>query len=414
MTEVPMRPFVFSCDAHVAEPHDLFVKAMPAEMKDYVISGEIQGDVRITKIGEDVILKIWTNFHKHKTGEGDAEFNSQTKDVAKDANATPDRSCTDNADNFVSDCAVDTKRRGARDLGLRIQDMDRDGVDAELVFPSLGLMLPRISNPEAQAAACAIYNDWVWDYTAPVRDRLIPAAMIPCSDLDLALAECKRAAAKGFAAFCLWEGLNNYNDEKWDPIFAFAGEMGIPLVFHTGVGDINIRALKGPGAALFNYTRQMNDAVDIITQLVGGGVLDRNPKAHIMFAEHSAGWLWGLAERMDEVYHGHGPSIKPKLGRLPSQIVRDQVHCSLQNDTGAIATRRGVGIDALMFATDYPHSEGTFPYSRDVVDKMMAEHPDCTMDEFVAVLGGNAAKLFSRANLQSQVDARQDLLTGAA
>src|SRR5690606_41414967 len=66
------------------------------------------------------------------------------------------------------------------------------------------------------------------------------------------------------------------------------------LVFHTGVGNVGIRALKGPGSGMYNYTRQMNDAVDIITQLVAGGVLDRNPKAHILFAEHSAGWLWGL------------------------------------------------------------------------------------------------------------------------
>lgn len=291
--------------------------------------------------------------------------------------------------------------------------MDRDGVDAELIFPSLGLMLPRITDPAAQATACAIYNDWAWTYTEPVRDRLIPAAMIPCADLDLALAECRRAADIGFAAFCLWEGLGNYNEPGWDPIFALAGELGIPIVFHTGVGDINIRALRGPGGALFNYTRQMNDAVDVITQLVVGGVLDRNPDAHILFAEHSAGWLWGLAERMDEVYQGHAPSISPKLTRLPSQIVRDQVRCALQNDIGSLATRRGVGIGALLFATDYPHSEGTFPFSRDVVDRMMAEHPDCTMDEFVAVLGGNAARLFGRAGLQARVDERARLLEPA-
>ena len=404
------RPFVFSCDAHIAEPADLFVKAMPDHLKAFVIHGEAQGDIRITKIGEQVILKIQTNFHQHKTGTGDAAFNAQ----AKVADANPDRACTDAGDNFVSDCAVDTKRRGARDLDLRLADMARDGVDAELVFPSLGLMLPRIADREGQATACSIWNDWAWDHTAPVRDKLIPAAMIPCIDFEDALAECKRTAAKGYAAFCLWEGLGNYNDPRWDPIFAFAGEMGIPLVFHTGVGNINIRALKGPGGALFNYTRQMNDAVDVITGLVAGGVLDRNPKAQILFAEHSAGWLWGLAERMDEVYHGHAPAISPKLSRLPSQIVRDQVHCALQNDTGSIATQRGVGIGALLFATDYPHSEGTFPFSKNVVDRMMAEHPDCTMDEFVAVLGGNAAELFSRANLKSQVEKRRLELMEAA
>lgn len=404
------RPFVFSCDAHVAEPPDLFLKAMPAHLKPYVIHSEADGDVRITRIGEQVVLKINTNFHQHKTGTGDAEFNAQSN-----TGASEDRACTDAKENFVSDCAVDTKRRGARDLDLRLADMDRDGVDAELVFPSLGLMLPRIADREGQREACRIYNDWVWDYTAPVRDRLIPAAMIPCIDFEDALAECRRAAGKGFAAFCLWEGLNNYNDPRWDPIFAFAGEMGIPLVFHTGVGDINIRALKGPGGALYNYTRQMNDAVDVITQLVAGGVLDRNPNAHILFAEHSAGWLWGLAERMDEVYNGHAPSISPKLSRLPSQIVRDQVHCALQNDgNSSMAIRKGVGIGALLFATDYPHAEGTFPFSRQVVDRMAADNPDVTTDEMVAVLGGNAARLFSRANLGPKVEARRTELLAAA
>jgi len=402
-TPTPVRPFVFSCDAHIAEPPDLFEKAMPSHLSQFAIRSEVSGNVRTTRIGEQVILRIWTDFHKHKTGAGDAEFNSQSA-------SAEDRACTDARENFVSDCAVDTKRRGARDLALRAEDMDRDGVDAELVFPSLGLMLPRIDDREAQVTACRIYNDWAWDYTAQMRDRLIPAAMIPCIDFDDALAECKRTATKGFAAFCLWEGLNNYNDSRWDPIFAYAAEMKIPLVFHTGVGDINIRALKGPGGALFNYTRQMNDAVDIITQLVAGGVLDRNPQAHILFAEHSAGWLWGLAERMDEVYQGHAASIDPKLSRLPSQIVRDQVHCALQNDTGSIATRRGVGVGALLFATDYPHSEGTFPFSKGVVDRMMSEHPDCSMDEFIDILGGNAATLFSRANLRKQVDARRRVI----
>lgn len=403
-----IRPFVFSCDAHVAEPPDLFLKAMPSHLQHYAIHSEADGDVRITRIGEQVILKINTNFHQHKTGEGDAAFNAQSN-----AGGT-DRSCTDASENFVSDCAVDTKRRGARDLELRLADMDRDGVDAELVFPSLGLMLPRIGDVEAQAQACRIWNDWAWDYTAPVRGRLIPAAMIPCIDFDAALAECQRAAAKGFAAFCLWEGLGNYNDPRWDPIFALAAELGIPLVFHTGVGDINIRALKGPGGALFNYTRQMNDAVDVITQLIAGGVLDRNPGAHILFAEHSAGWLWGLAERMDEVYNGHAPSISPKLSRLPSQIVRDQVHLALQNDgNSSMAIRKGVGIDALLFATDYPHAEGTFPFSKQVIDKLAEENPDVTTDELVAVLGGNAAKLFKRANLQTAVDDRRKELAAA-
>jgi predicted TIM-barrel fold metal-dependent hydrolase len=381
-----MRPYVFSCDAHIVEPPELFSEKMPAHLKPFVIHTRTEGNMRLTCVGDAVLLKMPLDFMAHKTGY-------------------------DHHD--PSQASVNTKRLGARDLDLRQSDMDRDGVDAELVFPTLGLMLPRIDDREAQRVACEIYNDWAWSYTAPVRERLIPAAMIPCIDFDDALAECKRTAAMGYAAFCLWEGLGNYTDPRWDPIFAFAGEQSIPIVFHTGVGNIDLRALRGPGGALFNYTRQMNDAVDIITQLVGGGVLDRNPKTHILFAEHSAGWLMGLAERMDEVYHGHAPSISPKLSRLPSQIVRDQVHCALQNDTGALVTRNRVGIDALLFATDYPHSEGTFPFSRSVVDQMQKDFPDVTTAEFVAVLGGNAAKLFKRANLAGKVEERARALTAA-
>ena len=118
------------------------------------------------------------------------------------------------------------------------------------------------------------------------------------------------------------------------------------------------------------------------------------------------GWLWGLAERMDEIYHGHAPVVHPKLSRLPSEIIRDQVHCALQNDVGSVATRKGVGVEALLFATDYPHSEGTFPFSRNVVQRMMEENPDASADDFVAILGGNAARLFKRAGLESQVAAR--------
>ncbi|RIJ17264.1 amidohydrolase [Henriciella mobilis] len=378
-----MRPFVFSCDAHIAEPPDLFTRAMPDSLKQYAINGQKDGDYRITRIGDQVILKVKANFHSHKTGQSDAGFAQQA--MSND---------------------VDTTRRGARDLNLRFEDMDRDGVDAELVFPSLGLMLPRIADRDGQREACKVYNDWAWDYCSESDGRLVPAAMIPCIDFEDALVECKRAAAMGYAAFCLWEGMNNYNDPRWDPIFAFAGNHGIPLVFHTGVGVTDIRALKGPGSAMFNYTRQMNDAVDIIAQLVAGGVLDRNPNAHILFAEHSAGWLWGLAERMDEIYHGHAPVVHPKLSRLPSEIIRDQVHCALQNDVGSVATRKGVGVEALLFATDYPHSEGTFPFSRNVVQRMMEENPDASADDFVAILGGNAARLFKRAGLESQVAAR--------
>jgi predicted TIM-barrel fold metal-dependent hydrolase len=200
-----------------------------------------------------------------------------------------------------------------------------------------------------------------------------------------------------------------YNDPAWDTFFALCAEAKVPLVFHTGTGNVNLRAIRGPGAALFNYARQMNDAVDVIAALIGGGILDRNPDAHILFVEAGAGWLLGLAERMDEVYEGHAPSISPKLSRLPSQIVRDQVHCSFQNDLGCLLTIKGLGIGNFLFATDYPHSEGTFPYSRELVAGMFEQVPELSQDDQAALLGMNAARMFGITPQQVAEETRRAL-----
>lgn len=171
-----MKPFVFSCDAHIAEPANLFLDKMPAHLQKWALHQEAGEGYRIIKMGDVEALKVKTDFHSHKTGQSDA-------------GPQEDRSCTDEKETFISDCAVDTKRRGARDMALRLADMDRDGVDAELVFPSLGLVLPRIPDRDGQVEGCKIYNDWALEFCASSDGRLVPAAMIPCIDLDAALQE---------------------------------------------------------------------------------------------------------------------------------------------------------------------------------------------------------------------------------
>ena len=117
----------------------------------------------------------------------------------------------------------------------------------------------------------------------------------------------------------------------------------------------------GWGSRILAVQWQMTDAIEATSALVGGGVLDRHPGARIMFLECGAGWLLGLAERMDEVYDAHAPYVSPKLSRRPSDIVRDQVMCSFQNDPGFVYTLKGLPDRAFLYATDYPHSEGTLP-----------------------------------------------------
>jgi predicted TIM-barrel fold metal-dependent hydrolase len=360
-----MKPFIFSADAHIAEPPDLYRDALPAHLQQWALSTEVDGDSIVILMGETKLLKVYRNFHDHKTGQ--------------------------------LDCP-DVRRLGGRNLDARLKDMERDGVDAELCYPSLGLQLPRILDREAARISHEAYNNWAWEYTDGLRDKLVATAMIPVRDMDDALAETKRVLAMGYRTICLpsvvFEGTPNYNDPVWDPIFALCGEAGVPICLHTATGDIPIRPMRGPGAAIFNYTRLMNDAVNSICLLTAGGVLDRNPKAKILLSEYGAGWLLALGERMDEAYHGHAPMVQPKLERMPSQIVREQVVLCLQNDIGALKTLREQGLETVVFATDYPHSEGTFPYSMELVDRMFDDVPELTQEEREAVLGKTAVKLF--------------------
>ena len=250
-----MRPFILSCDAHIAEPSDLFTNAMTGDLAQYAPNSSVEGKIRTTRLGERVLMKIQHDFFAHKV--------------------TPDD--------------VDTGRKGARDVLLRLKDMERDGIDAEAIFPGLGLMVSRIEDAEASRVACQTYNDWLWQRVDGLRNTLIPIALLPNVNIPDAVAEMKRVIEIGFRAVMLpcavLDSCPQYNDPEWDTLFSVAEANEIPLMFHTAVGKVNIRAMRGPGGAVFNYARQMSDAIEATSALVAGGVLDRHPGVKIMFLD---------------------------------------------------------------------------------------------------------------------------------
>jgi predicted TIM-barrel fold metal-dependent hydrolase len=363
------KPFIFSCDAHVVEPVDLYTSNLPARFrKDHALSVRVVDGFLLSMIGENEVYRIPVNIFDHKVGAGTT----------------------------LGDGSL-MKPQGSRDLRKRIADMERDGIDAELIYPTIALMAARVTDREAAIGHAHIWNDWIWAYLEGLRNKFVPAAFVPLTGFDELITEMKRVLAKGFTAIMLPPIAGNvmpvYTDPAWDPVFALAGEADATFVMHTATGGAPIKAVGGPGGAIVNYTRQMFDAMDATIRLVAGGVLDRNPKSRIMFAECSAGWLQSVAERMDEVNLGHAPWVKPKLGRLPSQIVKDQVYSTFQNDVGSLAIRNEY-LNNLVFSSDYPHSEGTYPYTQKVLSEGFARLPDLTEAEKAAVLGLNAARIF--------------------
>jgi predicted TIM-barrel fold metal-dependent hydrolase len=357
-----VKPFVFSADSHIMEPGNIFLDGLPASMKKYAIRTQMEGDYLTTRTEEKIIYRLRVGQHREKA-------------------------------------LGDNERKGIREIAGRLDDMNLEGIDSEICFPSLGLWMYAIDDPEAEAASCRLYNDWNDQFLGQHPERFVRCGMLPVNDFALTVAELEYLASKGFTAAMLPAvtpgHLPKYNNEEWDPVFAKAAELGIVFVMHTGTGLETVVHERGPGAAIINYTNQMADAINSCQYLVAGGVLDRNPKAKVAFIESGASWLVALAERMDEVSVAHANFVRPKLSRSPSEIIDDQVWASFQHDRACIAAAAAglPGARNVMWGSDYPHAEGTFPISRKIQNELF-EGLDVSEEIKRNVLGLTAAKLF--------------------
>ncbi|MDB5423679.1 MAG: amidohydrolase, partial [Phenylobacterium sp.] len=247
--------------------------------------------------------------------------------------------------------------------------------------------------------SCQLYNNWNNDYFSGHLDTFVRCGILPVHNFRNTVSEIKRLAGMGFTAAMLPSlieansGLPLYNDEAWDPVFEAGQEHGVVFVLHTGTGREDVRAQKGPGGAIVNYTIQMCDGMHSVMHMVAGGVLDRFPGAKVACIESGASWLPALAERMDEVYEAHHMFVKPKLSLTPREIMARQVACSFQYDRACIMARSVVGTQSMMWGADYPHHEGTFGRTRDVLAHLF-DGIDISDRERADILGGNAARLF--------------------
>ena len=258
---------------------------------------------------------------------------------------------------------------GARDLTLRMKDLDEQGIWAECVFPSTGIWVTLIEDPGLYAACARAYNDWMADDVNGFSERLIGAAIIPTLDTDDAVAEIERCAGLGYRTVSLAMHApthRRYNQDVWEPVWSAAEEAGLPVCFHAGTGT-TANLPQGPGGAIINYVNVGIGAEQTVTDLVAGGVLDRHPDLKVFMVEVGAAWLPWLADRMDEAYRQHGFFVKPALTLSPGELIRRQVYASFQHDPSAVQAALHMDLPTVMWGSDYPHLEGTYPRTQEVL-----------------------------------------------
>jgi predicted TIM-barrel fold metal-dependent hydrolase len=284
--------------------------------------------------------------------------------------------------------------RAALDPDSRLRDLDRDGIWAEVMYPNqLIFVLYRLSNVELQIALCRLYNDWLFD-TFSANERFIPVAALPVLDVEASVAELDRTVTKGFRAatlpvhpdYCA----QPYNQPVYEPLWARAEELGIPLHFHAGSGREQ-RPARNPGGAVINYVITVGGADETVCYLTGSGVLARHPDLRVVMVECGSGWLAWVLHAMDDAYREHALMVQPKLDLLPSEYFRRQGFVTFQSDPVGLHNVRFTGADCLMWGSDYPHPEGTWPDSARYLREQMQGVPD---DVVRAVVWDNAAKLY--------------------
>lgn len=293
------------------------------------------------------------------------------------------------------------RNKAGRTPELRIEALDLDGVDAEVMFPNKGLTMWATSDVGFSTIMCRAWNDWAWETFGPFNDRLAPMASIATGNIETAIAEIERCAALGFRGVCLpckpkWGPPDhedpNYNLKEFDPLWACLSETGLPATFHVSTGR-DPRTSRSRGGAVINYAvHSLAPTMEPIINICASGVAEQFPKLRFGSIEAGIGWVpWALAA-MDEAYKKHHMFVRPKLDGLPSDYFRRQGFASFQEDQAGLDLARDHHlIDNFMWANDFPHHEGTWPHSAQAIERTMGGLTD---SERARILGLNAARVF--------------------
>ncbi len=288
---------------------------------------------------------------------------------------------------------LERAKGGSWEAAKRHADLDRDGIDAEVVYPNRGLLMWASPDPEHQTEMCRVWNDWAIEVFPPDQKRSLPVAAIAPRNVGAAVREVERVARLGYRVVFLPVQVADqpYNLPLYEPLWAAVQDAGLPVSFHVGTGK-DPRTASGNGGAILNYVwHALSTAIEPVTQLCVSGVLQRFPGLRFATVEAGIGWLAWTLWVMDEGYRKHHFWVAPKLEMLPSEYFRRQGYATFQDDPVGLETRGWIGVENLMWGDDYPHHEGTWPRSREVIDRTMGGLTD---EERRQVLGLTAAKLY--------------------
>jgi predicted TIM-barrel fold metal-dependent hydrolase len=288
--------------------------------------------------------------------------------------------------------------QGGYDPQQHLRDMRLDGVAGEVLYPSQGLFYFRVTDTPLMSAIFRAYNDWLAEFCRTDPARLKGIAMINLDDVADGIAELERAARLGLAGAMITEyplEHRRYDQPEYEPFWAAAAALGLPLSLHTATrrqGKIRGSGGKTLRDASSRATKAFYPALSMC-DMIFSGVFERHPTLTLAIVEFELAWAPHLLSTMDYTYRErHEEAIyRFKDGLRPSEIFHRNVVLSFQEDAVGIRLRDVIGVDNMMWGSDYPHSESTFPQSRKILAEILAGVPE---DEQARIVGGTTARVY--------------------
>jgi predicted TIM-barrel fold metal-dependent hydrolase len=357
-----MRTYqLISGDAHLETPPYAWTRRVPARFQEFapkVVKAPEGGDLIVLK-GMPNPMTVGLNFGK----QGGGPENIRVRGVS-----------------------YDERPPGSGDAAQRCRELDRDGLDAEVLFAAIAgpTVLSQIPDREGQIANIRAYNDWLSEeFCSYAPERLLGMAILPETGVEDAVSELERVAKMPNIRGVIlhrWPNGSPAPVPEDDKFWALAEEMDYPLSAHVSFGSGGVEELnKTLGGNFAPLSQLLGNGCPApggtVVQLITHGVVERFPRLRIFFAETGIGWLPYYMEQMDDRYTRHHVWAGVHFKEMPSNYVRRHFWWSFQVDRIGLQLRHEIGLDRIIWATDFPHGTSDWPNSRRLIDDQFADLP---------------------------------------
>jgi uncharacterized protein len=333
---------IISADSHVTEPPDTYVDRIDPKYRDqapHLVRHESLGDIFVIP-GMAQPIPMGLAAAAGKDAQGIATFGVKFEEL----------------------------HRGGWDPDARIQDQQRDGVDGEVIYPTVGMALCNHKDFDYKKACMDAYNLWIAEYCSAHADRLFGIGQTAMRSPAEGIEDLRRIRELGLKGIMLPgnPAQEDYDNSIYDPFYTAAADLGLPLSFHILTTRSDHAPVRGPKMNAFLTV--IRACQDIIGTMVLSGVFERHPRLKVVCVEADAGWAPHYMYRMDHAFKRHRYWLPAgMLSKLPSEYFRENVYLTFQDDWVAFRMRELCNVRRLMWANDFPHSDSTWPWSQDVI-----------------------------------------------